>query len=312
MLAAVISATAQGLPGFDGQIAAARAALGAGDPDKALSLGDAAVRMNPERWDGFAVAGAALLALRQYEPAADALSKAIERAPEAQQGKLRELRRECLLSESASAASPPADRPAARSAPNPSPPVPAAHPTAPLTPSPTAVAAATEVTRSSHDPGLWLDESTGLMWARPWYYPKGGPVEPWNLGDAQSFCAMLSLGAYSNWRLPTAEELQQVFHESSRRWYWSAPTFDQGYGIDAALEQKQWRPADFVIDGAHFNGTRLFLWTSTPSDKSGEHVGLYFGKRYSVRDEQRMGSTFEGSVGRTPFQGYALCMRAAS
>jgi hypothetical protein len=311
-LAALVSATAQGLSKFDTQIGAAHAALSAGDLDQALALGDAAIRINPERWDGYAIAGQALLGLRQYEPAADALSKAIERAPEAQQGKLRDMRRECLVAESASTAPSPADRPAAPGAQNASPPAAGSHQTELMPQSPKAVAQSAGSSHARHDPALWLDASTGLMWARPWHYPQNGAVGPWNLSDAQSFCTMLDLGDYSNWRLPTVDELKHVFHASSKRWRWSNPTFDPGYGIDEALEQKQWRPPEFVVDGDHFEGNRLLLWTSTPADKPGEHVGLYFGKGYSVKDDQRIGSTFEGSASRTPFQGYALCMRTAN
>jgi hypothetical protein len=123
---------------------------------------------------------------------------------------------------------------------------------------------------------------------------------------------MLDLGDYANWRLPTADELQHVFRVSSKGWRWSKPTFDPDYGIDEALGQKQWRPPELVINGDHFQGNRLLFWTSTPATKPGEHIGLYFGERYSVRDDQRIGSTFEGSASRTPFQGFALCMRTAN
>jgi hypothetical protein len=305
------SEAAPGSSSFDTQLAAARAALSAGDLDRGLALADAAIRMSPERWDGYAVAGQALYGLRQYEPAADALSKAIERAPEAQQGNLRDLRRQCLVAESGSVASSPAQRPAGRVAPDVSPP--AARPPQPPSPGQpsTPVARSPGSSGARRDPALWLDESTGLMWARPWYYPRDRAVGPWNLAEAQSFCQQLDLGDFSNWRLPTADELQQVFHVSGIGWRWSRPTFDPGYGIDEALEQKQWRPAGFVVDGDHFQGNRLLLWTSTPADTPGEHVGLYFGRRYHVRDEQRLGATFEGSASRTPFQGYALCTRTS-
>jgi hypothetical protein len=305
------SAPAQEPSGFETQISAAHAALSAGDLDRALTFGDAAIRIGPERWDGYAVAGQALCELRRYEPAADALSKAIERAPEAQQATLRDLRRQCLVAESAKAGASLPDRtvaPSARDASQPDASPPRAE-LAPASPRENAQSVGTGGVRS--DPSLWLDPATGLMWARPWYYPQNGTPMPWNLGEAQAFCTMLNLGGYSNWRLPSVDELQHVFHASGKAWRWSNPTFDPGYGIDEALRLKQWRPAELVIDGDHFEGNRLFLWTSTPADRAGEHVGLYFGKRYNVSDDQRMGTTFEGATFRTPFQGYALCVRIA-
>jgi len=309
---ALASETAPGLSMFDTQIGAAHAALSAGDLDRALALADAAIRINPERWDGYAVAGQVLLALRQYEPAADALSKAIERAPEGQQGTLREMRRECLVAESSSTGSSPVALATAPGSQNASQPIVRSPQAEPKREAPTEVAMPVRSSSARRDPALWLDASTGLMWARPWYYPQDTGVGPWNLNDAQSFCTRLDLGDYSNWRLPTVDELQHVFHASSKGWRWSKPTFDPGYGIEEALDHKQWRPPEFVVEGDHFQGNRLLLWTSTPAGKPGEHVAMYFGRPYNVRDDQRIGSTFDGSDSRTPFQGYALCTRTAN
>ncbi|HEY7930558.1 MAG TPA: POTRA domain-containing protein, partial [Steroidobacteraceae bacterium] len=112
---------------FDAQISQGNAALQSGRADAALSAGDAAVRIAPDRWDGYALSGRALLALKRYEMAADALSRAIELAPAAEQATLRALRRQCLLAEAGAPTSVPAKPPVA-SAPQsaPAPPVPAA------------------------------------------------------------------------------------------------------------------------------------------------------------------------------------------
>src|SRR5579871_3371856 len=98
-MAAEAPAVAQTTSSFEAQISAGQAALAEKSFDRALTLGDAAIRIDPERWDGYALAGLALLNLKQYEPAADALSKAIERAPDEQQSRLRDLRRQCLVAE---------------------------------------------------------------------------------------------------------------------------------------------------------------------------------------------------------------------
>src|SRR5689334_12533161 len=81
LMAAGVPAMAQTPTSFEAQISAGQAALATKSFDRALTLGNAAIRIDPERWDGYALAGLALLNLKQYEPAADALSKAIERAP---------------------------------------------------------------------------------------------------------------------------------------------------------------------------------------------------------------------------------------
>ena len=297
-MAAEVPAVAQTTSSFEAQISAGQAALADKSFDRALTLGDTAIRIDPERWDGYALAGLALLNLKQYEPAADALSKAIERAPDAQQSRLRDLRRQCLVAETTADVRTPAK--------------PAIAPQTGLAAPPSRVTnrASGLDLRGSYDPSLWVDPSTNLTWARPWYYPAPDKGWPWNLREAQSFCTMMNLGGYSDWRLPTAEELEHVFHPSSRSLLWSSPTFDPGYGIDHALAHKQWRLGEFVMGGKRYPGTQLLLWTSTSADKAGEHVGLYFGRRYNVRDELRMGSVLEGSSLPTPFQGYALCVRS--
>jgi Protein of unknown function (DUF1566) len=310
-LAAAAPAIAQTSSSFEAQISAGQAALATRSFDRALTLGDAAIRIDPERWDGYALAGLALLNLKQYEPAADALSKAIERAPDAQQSRLRDLRRQCLLAESMAdgrAPAQPAMAPVAQGteptiASSPQTAMPAARP-------PVAGRAVGLNLRGSYEPSQWVDPSTGLTWGRPWYYPAPDRGWPWNLREAQSYCSTMYLGGYSDWRLPTAEELQHVFHTSGRSLLWSRPAFDPGYGIDDALAHKQWRLGEFVIDGKRFPGSQLLLWTSTPADKTGEHVALYFGRPYNVPDDMRKGMTLEGSTLSTPFQGYALCVRS--
>ena len=255
-MAAEVPAVAQTASNFEAQISAGQTALATGSFDRALTLGDAAIRIDPERWDGYALAGLALLNLQQYEPAADALSKAIERAPDTQQSRLRDLRRQCLVAESTAGVRAPAK--------------PASAPVAQSAASTGASSPGRAVglnLRGSYEPSLWVDPSTGLTWARPWYYPAPDRAWPWNLREAQAFCTTMYLGGYSDWRLPTAEELQHVFHTSSRSWLWSSPTFDLGYGIDDALAHKQWHLAEFVIDGKRFPGSQLLLWTEAPPAK---------------------------------------------
>ena len=51
----------------------------------------------------------------------------------------------------------------------------------------------------------WTDSSTGLMWA-----PTQNAINgDWN--GARNYCANLQLGGYSDWRLPTIDELAAIF-----------------------------------------------------------------------------------------------------
>jgi len=305
----VAYAGAQGIPDYDAQIQRGNTELQAGSADHALASGETAIRISPERWEGYALAGGALLNLKRYEESADALSKAIERAPQSQQASLRDLRRQGLLAESAVAVS--AKQPASAA-------ISPAEIVAPQAAENNARAAGvqaqpaqTQAEREATGLGnaVWVDSTTGVMWARPWYYPANAKKGSWNFADSQTFCAGLRMLGYSNWRLPTVDEVQHIYLVSSKGWLWTRPQFSADYGIDYALKRGIWQPAAFTIAGDTFNGTRLLIWSSTPGDQSGEHAAVYFGKRYSVRDDLNAGVSLKGLTMRNAFQGYALCVR---
>jgi len=322
---------------YDQQLREGQAALAAGMPAAALNAGDAAVRTDPQRWDGYALAGQALLQLKRYEAAADALSKAIERAPESEQAMLRQWRRQSLLAESG--AEPPAgpaalSRSTAPSAASRAPSVASSRPAAaasavspPAAPTAAAVppqpppssapsvgsGRVAEIAREAYgaEGAVWLDPSTSLTWARPWYYARAATA-PWNFAEAQNFCANLVLLGYSDWRLPTVAELQHVYLPSRKGWRWSTPKFAPGYGVEDALKHGQWQPAAFDVADGRFAGNRLLIWSSTPGDGPAEHQGVYFGRAYSVKDDLRVGISLGDKGRRDPFQGFALCVRSAN
>jgi tetratricopeptide (TPR) repeat protein len=101
------TARAQTTSDYDTLVQKGKTQLQAGTADLALASGEAAIEMNGERWEGYALAGGALMNLKRYEEAADKFSKAIEKAPEAKQAALRDLRRQSLTAE-------PGSRPAAK------------------------------------------------------------------------------------------------------------------------------------------------------------------------------------------------------
>jgi len=55
----------------------------------------------------------------------------------------------------------------------------------------------------------WKDEETGLIWQRK--------VEDniYNWSDAKNYCSRLILAGYSNWKLPTIDELKSIRTENS-------------------------------------------------------------------------------------------------
>jgi hypothetical protein len=82
--------------------------------------------------------------------------------------------------------------------------------------------------------------------------------------------------------------------------------------LNTALKRGVWKLPDFWVNGDRFDGNRLLIWTRTAADQPGEHVALYFGKSFDIADQQKVGSVLPGSAKRRPFQGYALCVRAAN
>lgn len=52
---------------------------------------------------------------------------------------------------------------------------------------------------------LWKDSATGLTWATK---DNGSPV---GLNQAISYCGSLRLGGYSDWRMPTIDELEAIY-----------------------------------------------------------------------------------------------------
>jgi hypothetical protein len=69
------------------------------------------------------------------------------------------------------------------------------------------VTKAPKPTYSSKD--TWRDSSTGLMWQVPIDSKK------YNWSDAKRYCRDLTLGGYSDWRLPSRDELKSIMRKKS-------------------------------------------------------------------------------------------------
>jgi Protein of unknown function (DUF1566) len=184
VLIAGASCAAHAASDYDAFIAQGNALLQAGNADQALNSGEAAIKLRADRWEGHALAGGALMNLKRYEDAADALSRAIDRAPESKQPALRDQRRQCLLAESGYPA--------------------ITHSSVP----------ASEVQLESERKRLvakltWTDPATGLMWAK---YSRPSEYAHANFTRATEYCAALRSLGYADWRLPTAGEFMRIYH----------------------------------------------------------------------------------------------------
>lgn len=190
LIASAAHSGGQSEPGYDTFIQQGNAQLQAGNNDQALHSGEMAITTGADRWEGYALTGGALMNLKRYEDAADALSKAIDRAPESKQPDLRDLRRRSLLAESgypALANSTASDR---------------THLTAAKT--------QLEEARQHLVAKLtWTDPATRLMWAR---YSRHVEYADASFMRASRYCAASRSLEYTDWRLPTAVELRGIYH----------------------------------------------------------------------------------------------------
>jgi tetratricopeptide (TPR) repeat protein len=100
-----LSAAAQSTPSYDTLIQRGKTQMQAGNNDQALATGEQAIKLDPNRWQAYALAGGALMNLKHYARAAASFSEAAKRAPQAKQAALLNLRRQALL-DAAGVASP--------------------------------------------------------------------------------------------------------------------------------------------------------------------------------------------------------------
>jgi hypothetical protein len=105
----------------------------------------------------------------------------------------------------------------------------------------------------------WTDPATGLTWTMA---DNGANID-WN--QAIAYCSNLRLGGYSDWRLPTIDELQGIFD----------------IGINVPGQWPDGSAATWHVKG-NLHLTAGFQWSSTPKN-AGEAWYLFFdrgGGRY--------------------------------
>jgi len=278
--------------------------LQAGSADLALASGEAAIKISTDRWEGYALSGGALMNLKRFEDAADKLSSAIQRAPEAKQPALRDLRRQCLLAESGAS-------PAAKAVTSPGTTqaeivlwksienstntdeinaylkrypegafVPlaqqrlasleaAAQERARLAAEMARQAPADTTGAATPQRGYWVDATSRLMWAGK---DNGSDI---NQKNALEYCRNLRLAGFEDWRLPKIGEL-------------------------AGLDDR--KNKSLVIKGIQLTGR--YLISATSGNNSTNYQGFAFGDGY------RGLVTIKGSgSGSPPVGARALCVR---
>jgi tetratricopeptide (TPR) repeat protein len=279
LMAGASNFSARAAPGgYDALITQGNALLQAGNDDQALNSGEAAIKIKADRWEGYALAGSALLHLKRYEDAADALSKAIERAPESKQHALRDLRRQCLLAESGYPAVANTGGP-----PNTGVPATTSQAEAPSHLADTEAPLVNERKRLVAKL-TWTDPATNLMWAK---YSRPSEYSHANYTRASDYCAALRSLEYADWRLPTVVEFMHIYHFTADS---AAVHLDGGLAANEDILRY------------------LGFWTSTPGQKEGEHILVFEGKSISSRDNDGAGRV-GGWLAGHPWNGAIVCVR---
>ena len=143
--------------------------------------------------------------------------------------------------------------------------------------------------RETQVPGVWTDPATGLMWAGK----DNGKAVSWQ--KAKKYCRDWRADGYSDWRLPTTDELQEIYDKRAE-----AP------GINPS---SHWHGAEAM--NYHVKGN-LFLtgdeWSSTQrKDDSGRPTARvwYFDFLNGVRkdDDTTLLINIWGGIARS------LCVR---
>ena len=58
--------------------------------------------------------------------------------------------------------------------------------------------------------GFWKDDATGLNWAGK---DNGMPITP---NEGRAYCERLKMGDFSDWRLPTVEEVEAIYDKEKK------------------------------------------------------------------------------------------------
>jgi hypothetical protein len=98
---------------YNGVVAQARADLAAGHNAEALAGTQKAIQIDASRWEAYLVAGSALQNQKQFDPAMESYTKALEHAPESKKAGVRNVFEQCVREKITAASSPAVSAPAA-------------------------------------------------------------------------------------------------------------------------------------------------------------------------------------------------------
>jgi len=275
---------------YDTLIQKGNAQLQAGNATQAESIGEQAIKSNPNGWQAYALTGGALMNLKRYNDAITQLSKALAFAPAAKQPAIQSLIQQCALAGSTPTAHP--VTPAAQTPPQPA-----------VTQAEVVLWESIQNSQNANDFQVYLqqypngayaalaqsrldalnaqvaaaaaqlnsirffDTKTNLDWDLT-----AGPVMSWS--SAASYCQAVKLTGFdapnSTWRLATYDELYNVWTNSNNAY----------------------QP---IISGSD-SQTPVQMWTSTPGSKKKTHV--IFSKSIVTQWDQDDSG-----------QSYAVCVR---
>jgi hypothetical protein len=92
--------------------------------------------------------------------------------------------------------------------------------------------------------GAWTDPATGLTWTKS---DNGSDVN-WN--QATDYCSNLRLGGYSDWRLPTIDELQGIYDSGiDVRGQWEGGTYI--WHVKGNLQLSGWHWSSSQLNAAN-------------------------------------------------------------
>jgi hypothetical protein len=143
---------------------------------------------------------------------------------------------------------------------------------------------------------VWTDPATGLLWTKQ----DNGSNVNWNA--ARNYCAGLTLGGYSGWRLPEIDQLQQIYDKNSTRTFASLGVTFQ-YHIKGGIELTNQQ------------------WSNTPMSAADKEKEAALGKQLGgveLANGSDKAWIFDFSVGArfpievdVPYNKRALCVRLA-